>query len=126
MQSLTYIRRFAELGIDDVPLVGGKNASLGEMYRALSGEGVKVPNGFATTAQAFRDYLQHNDLEERISQALAELPSKQREAVELIQVQGLSVAEAALRAGVSPGALKVRAHRGYRALRARLQGVQLS
>jgi pyruvate,water dikinase len=73
MQSLTYIRRFAELGIDDVPLVGGKNASLGEMYQALSGEGVKVPNGFATTAQAFRDYLQHNDLVERITQALAEL-----------------------------------------------------
>ncbi|MBT8117903.1 MAG: hypothetical protein KJO66_08730, partial [Gammaproteobacteria bacterium] len=64
MQSLTYIRRFAELGIEDVPLVGGKNASLGEMYQALSGEGVKVPNGFATTARAFRDYLQHNDLQD--------------------------------------------------------------
>ncbi len=57
MQSLTYIRRFNELGIADVPLVGGKNASLGEMYRTLSGQGVKVPNGFATTAQAYRDYL---------------------------------------------------------------------
>lgn len=53
--------------------------------------------------------------------ALDALPEKQREAVILIQVEGLSVAEAALRAGVSPGALKVRAHRGYRALRDALQ-----
>ncbi|MEZ5541869.1 MAG: phosphoenolpyruvate synthase [Pseudomonadota bacterium] len=73
MQSFTYIRRFNELGIADVPLVGGKNASLGEMYRALSGEGVKVPNGFATTAQAYRDYLTHNNLEGRISEVLAKL-----------------------------------------------------
>ena len=52
-----------------------------------------------------------------LQDALARLPDKQREAVTLIQIEGLSVAEAALRAGVSPGALKVRAHRGYRALR---------
>lgn len=52
--------------------------------------------------------------------ALRELPSLQREAVELIHLEGLSVAEAAARAGVSRSALKVRAHRGYRALRARL------
>jgi pyruvate,water dikinase len=70
MQTFHYICRFNELGIGDVSRVGGKNASLGEMYRALSSEGVKVPNGFATTAQAFRDYLTHNDLENRIRQAL--------------------------------------------------------
>jgi RNA polymerase sigma-70 factor (ECF subfamily) len=52
--------------------------------------------------------------------ALASLPASQREAVELLHVEGLSVAEAAERVGVSPGALKVRAHRGYRALRALL------
>lgn len=52
--------------------------------------------------------------------ALASLPASQREAVELLHVEGLSVAEAAERVGVSPGALKVRAHRGYRALRAHL------
>ena len=49
--------------------------------------------------------------------ALAALPAKQREAVELLHVEELSVAEAAVRAGISPGALKVRAHRGYTALR---------
>jgi pyruvate,water dikinase len=73
MQSFNYIRRFSELGIDDVPLVGGKNASLGEMYQALTGKGVRVPNGFATTAQAFRDYLKHNDLTDRIGSTLESL-----------------------------------------------------
>ena len=73
MQGYTYIRRFRELGIGDVPLVGGKNASLGEMYQALTGKGVRVPNGFATTAQAFRDYLEHNDLKDRIAGALESL-----------------------------------------------------
>jgi pyruvate,water dikinase len=73
MRSYTFIRRFRELGIGDVPQVGGKNASLGEMYRALSSQGVKVPNGFATTAQAYRNYLTHNKLEERIGTALAKL-----------------------------------------------------
>jgi pyruvate,water dikinase len=52
-----YVRFFDEFGIEDVPLVGGKNASLGEMYRKLSGEGVLVPNGFAITAAAYRHVL---------------------------------------------------------------------
>jgi len=59
-------------------------------------------------------------LSPELAGALAELPSSQREAVELIHVEGLSVAEAAAQVGVSRGALKVRAHRGYKALRARL------
>ena len=52
-----YIRFFRELTIDDVSLVGGKNASLGEMYRELTPNGIKVPNGFAITAEAYRDML---------------------------------------------------------------------
>jgi RNA polymerase sigma factor (sigma-70 family) len=59
-----------------------------------------------------------------LQDALEALPEKQREAVTLIQIDGLSVAEAALRAGVSPGALKVRAHRGYRAMRDALVGAR--
>ena len=51
-----------ELSIDDVPSVGGKNASLGELVRKLGGAGVRVPQGFATTAQAFRDFLAVNDI----------------------------------------------------------------
>lgn len=49
-----YIRWFEEISIGDVPLVGGKNASLGEMYRELTPKGVKIPNGFAVTAEAYR------------------------------------------------------------------------
>ncbi|WP_194721446.1 phosphoenolpyruvate synthase [Noviherbaspirillum malthae] len=52
-----YVRWFSELGIEDVPLVGGKNASLGEMYRELAPQGINVPNGFAITADAYRDVL---------------------------------------------------------------------
>ena len=48
-----YIRWFKDISIGDVPVVGGKNASLGEMYRELSGEGVKVPNGFTVTAEGY-------------------------------------------------------------------------
>ncbi len=55
-----FVRFFDELTIDDVPLVGGKNASLGEMYRELKPEGVKVPNGFAITAQAYHYLLEQN------------------------------------------------------------------
>ncbi|MGB0619705.1 MAG: RNA polymerase sigma factor [Myxococcota bacterium] len=59
-----------------------------------------------------------------LTTALEGLPEKQREAVTLVQIEGLSVAEAALRAGVSAGALKVRAHRGYRALAKALEGLR--
>ncbi|MEE9491994.1 MAG: phosphoenolpyruvate synthase [Gammaproteobacteria bacterium] len=52
-----HIRWFEELTIDDIPLVGGKNASLGEMYRELTPQGIKVPNGFAITAPAYRQML---------------------------------------------------------------------
>jgi pyruvate, water dikinase len=55
--SRRYVRRFSEIGIDDVGMVGGKNASLGEMYRLLSPAGVKVPDGFAVTAEAYRYVL---------------------------------------------------------------------
>jgi pyruvate,water dikinase len=58
MTKSKYVRFFEELGIDDVPLVGGKNASLGEMYRNLSSEGVRVPNGFAITAEGYRYMLE--------------------------------------------------------------------
>src|SRR5512136_2499076 len=52
-QHAKYIRWFEEIKIGDVPLVGGKNASLGEMYRELTRQGVKIPNGFAVTAEAY-------------------------------------------------------------------------
>jgi hypothetical protein len=48
-----YVKWFEEITIEDIPLVGGKNASLGEMYRELVPKGVKMPNGFAVTAAAY-------------------------------------------------------------------------
>jgi pyruvate,water dikinase len=64
---------FENLGRGDVPLVGGKNASLGEMVQNLGEKGVRVPPGFATTADAFREFIADNGLGEVISQALGEL-----------------------------------------------------
>jgi pyruvate,water dikinase len=68
-----YVIPFDQLGRGDVELVGGKNSSLGEMLRSLSGLGVTVPDGFATTATAYRDFLQQGGLAARISKALASL-----------------------------------------------------
>ncbi|MBW6391147.1 phosphoenolpyruvate synthase [Billgrantia antri] len=68
-----YILWFDQLGMDDVERVGGKNASLGEMISNLSGAGVTVPGGFATTAHAYREFLAHEGLNERINQALSRL-----------------------------------------------------
>ncbi len=61
-----YIKWFNELGIEDVDLVGGKNASLGEMYQKLTGEGIRIPNGFAITADAYRTVLDSNDAWEKL------------------------------------------------------------
>ncbi|MFH0923793.1 MAG: phosphoenolpyruvate synthase, partial [Candidatus Falkowbacteria bacterium] len=65
-----YIKFFNELGIKDVPSVGGKNASLGEMYRKLSKQGVLVPNGFATTAYAYDYFFKKSGLRQEIKQIL--------------------------------------------------------
>jgi len=61
---------FSEIGMDDVDMVGGKNASLGEMYSNLSNKNINVPNGFAITAYAFRQFLILNKLEEKIEDLL--------------------------------------------------------
>lgn len=68
-----YIRWFENLTSNDVSMVGGKNASLGEMIRSLKDEGVRVPDGFATTAEAYRKFLEANQLNEKIKSHLSEL-----------------------------------------------------
>lgn len=94
---MQYVKRFAELGINDVPLVGGKNASLGEMYRELKGEGIEIPNGFATTAEAYRLYIEHNGLHERIAKALEELDTH--------DVRALAVTGAKIRQWIMHGTM---------------------
>ncbi|ELS31785.1 MULTISPECIES: phosphoenolpyruvate synthase [Pseudanabaena] len=64
---------FEEVGITDIPLVGGKNASLGEMIRQLKPKGVNVPNGFATTAYAFRYFIEKAGLEAKLRELFADL-----------------------------------------------------
>src|ERR1700757_2915292 len=92
MSTSGYVRFFAEIGIDDVPLVGGKNASLGEMYRNLTSQGVQVPNGFAITAEAYRYVLEranalgplHEALDDLRADDMADLSRRGRRAREIV------------------------------------------
>ncbi|MFA5233479.1 MAG: phosphoenolpyruvate synthase [Sulfurimonas sp.] len=70
---MRYIRFFNELNINDVPTVGGKNASLGEMYQKLTPKGVNIPNGFATTSDAYWLLLRENNIKDKIADILHDL-----------------------------------------------------
>ncbi|MBI5462125.1 MAG: phosphoenolpyruvate synthase [Gammaproteobacteria bacterium] len=93
----TQVRWFEELGMNDVPQVGGKNASLGEMYRHLTAAGVRVPNGFATTADAYRACLAQDGLAARIEAELA--------AFDIDDVQVLAAAGKRIRAWIEAAPL---------------------
>jgi pyruvate,water dikinase len=71
-----YILWFSEISKNDVPLVGGKNASLGEMFSKLSRKGIQVPNGFAITAEAFRYYLAYNKIDEKLKEIFKKFDPK--------------------------------------------------
>jgi pyruvate,water dikinase len=71
--SKPYVKKLNELNINNIDLVGGKNASLGEMISELTDLGVKVPGGFATTSHAYRDFLNQDDLGKRINNVLNNL-----------------------------------------------------
>jgi pyruvate,water dikinase len=90
-----HIKWFSEIGIDDIPLVGGKNASLGEMYRELTSQGVKVPNGFATTADAYRRFLRSTGLDEKIRALLTGLDTRD---IENLRQRGSQIRHAILAA----------------------------
>ena len=68
-----WIRWFDDIGMADVPAVGGKNASLGEMRRALTPLGIRIPDGFATTSDAYRAFLSAANLEAALTDALGRL-----------------------------------------------------
>ena len=67
---------FDEVSIKDIPLVGGKNASLGEMYRKLQGKGLKIPNGFTLTATAFRHFLSETKIDVKVYRLLKNINTK--------------------------------------------------
>ncbi|WP_457621350.1 phosphoenolpyruvate synthase [Persephonella sp.] len=79
-----------EVGIEDVELVGGKNASLGEMIKGLSPKGIKIPMGFVVTAEAYRYFISYNNLAEKIKEALKGLDTND---VFDLQKRGLTVRE---------------------------------
>ncbi len=76
MTAPRFIRWFREIGLADVGSVGGKNASLGELYRELTPAGIRVPNGFAVTAEAYRHVLRAGGLEGEIRAALRGLDTR--------------------------------------------------
>ncbi|HYA65926.1 MAG TPA: PEP/pyruvate-binding domain-containing protein, partial [Burkholderiaceae bacterium] len=100
------------LRMSDVARVGGKNASLGEMLSQLAAQGIRVPDGFATTAHAFREFLRANGLRERIAARL--------QGVDVNDVRALSEAGREIRKWVSaatiPAALEKAVRSHYRAL----------
>ena len=77
-----YVIWFDKLSMADVPVVGGKNASLGEMISKLANAGISVPGGFATTAEAFREFLSHNDLDGKINGLLGDFDVEDVDALE--------------------------------------------
>lgn len=97
LTNLKYIRPFDSISINDLPLVGGKNAALGEMIRALSGQGIRVPHGFAITADAYTRLLDYAGARGKLAQLLsnldknnvADLSAKAHAARTLIKSKGL-------------------------------------
>lgn len=104
-----FILWFKDLRIEDVPLVGGKNASLGEMYRELTKKGVRIPNGFAITAHAYRYLLQHSGIEKEMRSLLAGLDVKN---VKQLAERGRKVRELIRRAEF-PDDLRLEINKAY-------------
>ena len=113
---------YSELRMTDVETVGGKNASLGEMISNLAASGVKVPNGYATTAAAYREFLKHEGLDARINGLL--------DALDIEDVVALAKTGKEIRAAVVkapfPAALETEIRAGYEKLVAESGGTEIS
>ncbi|WP_309073345.1 phosphoenolpyruvate synthase [Paenarthrobacter sp.] len=115
------VKWFEDIGMGDVPEVGGKNASLGELTTSLSSAGVKVPDGFATTSGAYRKFLAANGLESVISDSISELRSGRLS----LRDTGYAIRESML-AGEFPGGLIESIRQNYRRLGERAGQEQLA
>lgn len=87
---MSYIRFFNSLNIDDIAIVGGKNASLGQMYQNLTPKGVNIPNGFATTSDAYWLLLEENNIKDKIKEILQDLNIDD---TKNLQAKGLAIRE---------------------------------
>lgn len=94
MEKKNFVKWYSEISIVDVPIVGGKNAALGEMYSNLVPLGINVPDGFALTAEAYRHFFKKTGLDEKIKQILSGLNTKD---IRNLQVRGKKVREAILK-----------------------------
>src|SRR3989338_3471704 len=94
-----FILWFNEVGIEDVPLVGGKNASLGEMYRNLSKRGVNIPNGFAITAYAYRYFLEEEGIKNELNKVLENINPK---SMKILSDKGYESRQLILKADLPP------------------------
>ena len=112
-ETRTVIRRLETLSGEDVPIVGGKNASLGEMIGALKEEGIRVPDGFATTAETYRRFLTANGLSEQIRRELGALHDGRQS----LEETGTALREA-IRGGSFPGAIAAEIRGAYQELSA--------
>ncbi len=112
---------FKQLGMHDVELVGGKNSSLGEMIQHLTKAGVSVPDGFATTAEAYREFLAHEGLADRIN---AQLSALDVDDVQTLAKTGKAIREAVIKAPF-PAALEQEIRTAYRQLLGQA-GVEIS
>src|SRR3989338_5624632 len=115
MKQKKFIAKFEDVGIKDVALVGGKNASLGEMIRTLAKKGVRVPSGFIVTAEAYRHFLHESGLEKLIHSTLRGLNTKNL--AELAK-RGKFIRES-IRGKEFPADLKVEILSAYKAFEAR-------
>jgi pyruvate,water dikinase len=117
-----FVRWFRDITLEDLPLVGGKNASLGELHRELSAAGVRVPDGFAITAEAYRAIVQAGGLQDHIGALLREIDGR--------DVARLAVAGAAIRALVEaapwPAGLEHAVRDAYAALGSEASGVSVA
>ena len=112
MATTDYVRWFSDIRLGDVALVGGKNASLGELYSTLSKQGVRVPNGFALTAEAYRDALTAAKAWERLHQLLDNLDKRN---VDVLAKRATEAREIVYKA-TATGPLREQIDRAYRQL----------
>ena len=94
MEEKNFVKWYSEVGIADVPSVGGKNAALGEMYSNLVPLGVNIPDGFALTSDAYRYFFKETGLDADIQKILADLNTKD---MKNLQAHGKKVREAILK-----------------------------
>lgn len=114
-----YIRWFYEISMKDISLVGGKNASLGEMFQALTPHGIQIPQGFAVTADAFSVLIQSNHLEDKIYPLLSELNSQDTKRLSEV---GLKI-RSLVRSAVLPESIQEEIRKNYETL-SKLAGVE--